>query len=177
MTFIGDPTPIGWLIAFSFIFAGWRSWKTAVLLRDAKQSFLFWILLTLILVFFAVNKQLDMQSWLYEGARNLMRARGLQGEKELFKLLLLVGLIGVLIIGCLTFITAFKLQFYRPWGALSGCLLLFFFVLLRAVAFNQLQFLNGWKGGGWEILELTGIVLILVSTYKLNRQVSANSRR
>jgi xanthine/uracil/vitamin C permease (AzgA family) len=118
------------------------------------------------LLILGLNKQLDLQATLMEGARDLARAHDLYEARRDLQAVFIIGLsfAGLTLAGS-------TMILMRRHGRASriaavGLFLLMSFVLLRAASFNRmdawLAFYLGDLGSGWW-LELAGIGVIATS--------------
>ena len=78
---IGDPTPMGWFIAFAYLAACLACASVWVAERRASRlgrpgSPLFWSVLTVLMLLLGVNKQLDLQTLLNDIGRRIARSEG-----------------------------------------------------------------------------------------------------
>lgn len=115
------------------------------------------------MVFLAINKQLDLQSLATVIARCTAQLQGWYQDRRLFQIGVIVGLgIFSLLLG-LIFFWFLRKDLKRNFLALTGLIVVFAFVMIRAVGFHDMDALIGIKIGSirmnW-ILELTGLVLI-----------------
>ena len=77
---IGDPTVMGWVAVAAYLsaaaFAGVAGTRAAFPISSRRRERLFWLSLFLVLSFLAINKQLDLQSFLTALGRCLSRTQG-----------------------------------------------------------------------------------------------------
>lgn len=169
---IGDDSPIAWVIvgayALTTLLCLYRMIR--VMRRDARGKVrlaVFWFVMIAFMGFLTVNKQLDLQSWFTQEAREWAKATGQYDDRaELkqnfywmlgmasaaFVLVLALGLIGHL---RNTIIPIFGLT------TLLG------FIMIRATSFNWVERFLGQDYGPVamnHILELSGITIVLVGS-------------
>ena len=78
---IGDPTPIGWFTVFAYLAATIACARVWAVDRQADRirqpaSPVFWMVLTILLLFLGINKQLDLQTLLNDVGRRMAKADG-----------------------------------------------------------------------------------------------------
>lgn len=158
---IGDPSPMGWLTVACYLAAGLLCLRAAF--GGDSRDKLLWIVLGLCLLGLAVNKQLDLQSFFTQVARDHALAHGwyedrLRYQRLFVQLILLVGL---------TALVASALIFRRRgWPirlAILGLALLGTFVVARAASFHHVDRLvrSELFGVRWNwTFELSGILII-----------------
>ena len=159
---IGDPTVSGWLTAAAYSIV-------AVLCLDAARRAspgrirFFWSAAALVLIFLAINKQLDLQSLLTQWGRDAARAQGWYDRRRAVQAAFIVaaGLTGVACWGWI--IWWLRGSSYALKTALAGLSLLGFFVLLRASAFYHLATLSGpdsEDGSMLWVLEIASLAIL-----------------
>ena len=192
---IGDPTFIGWFTVAAYALATWWAFRAfrvaaggASVRETARHSFgksaspharvgLVWWVISCLLGFLAVNKQLDLQTALTELAKLAAHAGGWYRSRRLVQ----VAFIGLLVIAAGASFTML-LRFARPAlarlrTALVGVVLLALFVCVRAVSFHHVDILFGTDVHGFRlnwILELSGIGVL---AHAARREVRSTAAR
>src|ERR1700733_11930900 len=98
---IGDPTVVGWVTVVAYLVAalgcGWAAFKepTTDSRRRGKPA-AFWLVLAVLLTLLGINKQLDLQSWLTQVARQAMKAMALYQDRRTYQ----VAFIGAVAATC-----------------------------------------------------------------------------
>ncbi len=165
---IGDPTPMGWFIAFAYlavtaacvvVWAAER--KTNRLGRPASPHF--WLVLTGLLLFLGINKQLDLQTLLGDIGRRMAKSQGWYEERSAYQVAFIAAVagVGLLTLGGFSWL-ALK-QWKRNFVALLGTVFLYVFVLVRASSFHHVDVMLRLHFQGWTwnwVLELGGIVVV-----------------
>lgn len=172
---LGDNHPVGWFTVLVYLVAGLVAARAALATiggGPAARERRFWWIASAILLFLAVNKQLDLQSLLtavarchaslagwYDDRRDVQRAFIwlVAGGGLLFVVLLALLLRGIL---------------HRIWLALAGLAFVCSFVVLRAASFHQMDGLIGRTVMGLRLnwlLELSGPILVLVVAWRHSR--------
>jgi hypothetical protein len=165
---IGDPTLLGWLTVAAYLAASLVCGRAAaaVVVGDHPRRgrpAVFWSVLSLILFFLGVNKQLDLQSALTELGRDLAQEQGWydqrQGVQVLF--IVLIAALGSAALGAIAWTAGGVRGAARErLLALMGLVFLLAFVVVRASSFHNIDRLLGVQLGGVRlngILELGGI--------------------
>lgn len=168
---IGDPNIMGWvtvvcyLLTFLLCAAVFR--KTN---RTRKAQRAFWLLLSVLMLFLAVNKQLDLQSFATAGARCVAKIQGWYENRAGFQYKVVLGMgIAALTVG-LFFLWTLRRDLRRNLIALIGLTVVFGFVLIRAVGWHDFDAIINIRFGvvrmNW-ILELSGLLLISLNAVLL----------
>jgi len=163
-----DPNLIGWATTAAYLLAAMLS----LFIRtrpDSAQHKLTWSGLTFLLLFFALNKQLDLQTWMRFAGRDFTQEHALYHYKNLirlaFMLLLLIGA------GAFTFLFRKRiLGFLKRLPMIAvGLVLVVLYIVIRGVDFQRLGRLaplellpDQWQ---WTI-EVGGLVLILFALFR-----------
>lgn len=166
---VGDPTIVGWAIFAAYIAAALLCVRCAVvegrmsLDRGAKKRRVFWWVVAIILLLLAVNKELDLQTWLTEVA---MRMAKEQGWYDRYSTVQLWFASAVAAAGL--FSIAVGMWLMRP---LRGCRLAFFgLVILVVFIFGRIAAGPLWRVMQKyftlevrQIVEFAGILCVAVS--------------
>ena len=72
---IGDPTPIGWLTVIAYGTAALLCFRCQFKSEPGTPK-QFWVLLGLVMTVLSINKQLDLQTWFTEVARDMALEQG-----------------------------------------------------------------------------------------------------
>lgn len=164
---IGDDHPVGWLTVLVYLAAGIASARAALRCgRDGAERAerRFWWIAAAVLLFLAVNKQLDLQSLLTMVARCHAALAGWyddrRGIQKAFIWLVAGG--GVAALGLLALLLRGILD--RVGLALIGLCFVCGFVVIRAASFHNMDGLLGSMAAGMKVnwlLELPGPLLVL----------------
>lgn len=152
---------MGWITVAGYALAAWACWRARRAEGTAGGGATnFWWLLTIGLAALGVNKQLDLQTWLTETARQLAHAQGWYGQRHAVQ----IGFIAAVAAAGLAGVVAmWRLAWPMSPGRLCasvGLVFLLGFVLMRASSFHHVDaFLRDTALGlRWNwILELSGI--------------------
>ena len=122
---IGDPTPMGWFILFAYMVAtvlAGTAWVAEHKRRlDGRiASPKFWLVLTVLLLFLGINKQLDLQTLLQDTVRRMAKANRWYDNRRIYQAIFiaLVVAAGVADAGDLLVAgpQAMEAEFRRPAG-------------------------------------------------------------
>ncbi|MFN3613332.1 MAG: isopropylmalate isomerase [Rubrimonas sp.] len=164
---IGDPTPMGWATVAAYAATAVLALTVALradgfpaATRGRERAL--WIVMTLLLAFLAVNKQLDLQSFMTAVGRCVSRAEGWYDQRRGVQLRFVVGLVAATALACLALLALMRRALARQWLALLGISALCGFVLVRAASFTHIDAFLKTEIGGWRwnwVLELGAIGL------------------
>lgn len=166
---LGDNNLMGWLTVVVYLLAAVASVRAARLVAEAdahaRRERVFWTIAAAIMLFLAVNKQLDLQSLFTMVGRCHAQLAGWYDRRyviqEIFILSVAVG--GVVVLGLLVLLLRGTL--HRVWPALLGMAFVCAFVLIRAASFHHVDGLLGSWAMGMKInwlLELPGPLLVAI---------------
>lgn len=173
---IGDPTIMGWVTVAIYFGAAllcfWAVLKTSIkqetsIPGNGKALKLFWICLALILVFLGFNKQLDLQSLLTQIGKDIAVEQGWYNKRRevQFLFVIFIGVGGTIILSFLMY-KYWKMPGYIK-TTLIGCVILFVFIMIRAMSFHHVDiFLKAKLVGikmNW-LFEIGGLSVILLGT-------------
>ncbi len=185
---IGDPTFIGWLTVVAYAFACVCSVRAALLARNALRShtstnpklareelslLLLWGASALVMLGLGVNKQLDLQSWLTQVARDMAHEGGWYDQRRVVQLgfigvMILFGVFGMLAMGLLL-----RHVRTRALWTILGLGAVMSFVIVRAASFHHVDILISTRILGLRvnwILELGGIAMVAFATLRAARE-------
>ena len=178
---IGDPTIFGWSTVAVYLVAVLCCIRQAHVVKMRGGGTKFWIFLAIFLLLLAINKQLDLQSWLTQTAKDSALANGWYEHREPVQIafISIIGL-SMLIVG-----VASRLYLISSWRhyplAWLGILLLFSFILMRAASFHHFDILINRDILGIKInviLEIGAVLFIILATIfnkKLANPLTANT--
>lgn len=165
---IGDPTMIGWVTVFVYFAAAIRCGFKATASKKFGGNYQFWLYLGAFLLFLGINKQLDLQTLFEQTMKELAQTHGLYEYKSILQKIF-IALLGL---AMLTVLISFRLYLVNTWRNYQltwiGMILLCVFILMRAAAFNRLDFLAQQNIFGFkinEVLEILAISLIILGTF------------
>lgn len=156
---IGDPTPMGWFTVLAYLGAAALA---AAWASPPGRGRSLPIGLALFLLLLAVNKQLDLQSWMTFEARGFLREHGLYEKRRSLQ----VAFIATIAVGSTAVLALLAAIARRRLGecgvALAGVVLLSAFILVRAASLHRVDHGLGSTLLGLRfnwILELGGIAV------------------
>lgn len=166
---IGDPTIIGWLTVAVYFIGALMCLKATFISQDDKSIKTFWICLTLFLIFLGLNKQLDLQTLFTLIGKNLAIEQGWYENRLTVQItfIILIGLIGTT--GLIFLFKKYKSTSYEIKITLTGCIILFSFILIRASSFHHMDIFINWELIGIKmnwVLEIGGLSIIGVGALK-----------
>jgi hypothetical protein len=162
---LGDNHLMGWVTVLVYLVAALASARTALALQGEARERRFWWIAFAILLFLAVNKQLDLQSLLTMIARCHASLAGWYDDRRAVQrvFILAVAGCGVAVVALLALLLRGILG--RVWLALLGLGFVCAFVVIRAASFHHMDGLIGSTALGIKVnwlLELPGPLLVLV---------------
>jgi hypothetical protein len=164
---IGDPTAMGWVTVTVYLAAAAVAFVVAMRApfpaASRGRERLFWALLAAVLVALAVNKQLDLQSYLTALGRCADQHQGWYDRRRFVQESVILGLLLVMALLAVGLWRLMRGTLARNGAALAGLVLVLGFVAIRAVGFHHVDTLIKLDVMhlrlNW-LLELTGPVLI-----------------
>ena len=170
---IGDPNFMGWLTVAAYAVAAFTAGLAAHRAGPAPGWAAggrgMWFLISVLMTFLCVNKQLDLQSLFTDIGRAIARIQGWYAKRREFQKWFVLGLLATSFI--ITAVVAIKFRrFWRSHFLLgAGLAFLLTFIVVRAVSFHHVDvFLRSRLLGvkmNW-FLELTGISLIWLAALR-----------
>lgn len=175
---LGDNSAMGWVTVLVYLLAAILSVRAAKALRGPeaplRRERAFWGISGAVMLFLAINKQLDLQSLFTMIGRCNAHLMGWYDMRQTVQrdFILAVAVAGGLAVGLLALLLRGILG--RVWPALLGIGFVCGFVLIRAASFHDVDGLIGsWAMGikvNW-LLELPGPMLVAI-TAALRRKVA-----
>lgn len=167
---IGDPSFMGWFTVGSyFVCAILSVVVTLTTQRSEREHFLFWSIVTALMVLLGINKQLDLQSLFTEVGRQIFRAEGWMNQRRIVQFWFIMVFGAMAIVSFLGFVRIRRDLFRRFRLAFSGLFFLLCFIVIRAAGFHHFDTILGFRLLGarmnW-VLELTGIYVIVLAAFK-----------
>lgn len=172
---IGDPEITGWLTVAVYLLAFGLSALVAWRGRG-KPGNLFWTGTAALLLFLALNKQLDLQTALTAFGRCVSHAQGWWEYRRPVQLAFIL----VMLVAMVWAMRRVKAQMNRRLLrqnrlALTGLGILCAFVLMRAVGFHLVDSLIGLRIAGIPlnfVLENIGLILIAINAFRLTARTT-----
>jgi len=175
---IGDPSFMGWFTVAAYFIAAVISFKLYLSSDQlfsnvvVKKQKTFWLLVTLIMLFLGVNKQLDLQSLLTAIGKYYAHRDGWYEDRRLIQVAGIIGIISTLLIGVSVFSYKMRAILKTNRLAIVGLCFLLLFVAIRATSFHHMDIVINTTVFGvrmnW-VLELFGIFLVAISAVSLLR--------
>lgn len=178
---IGDPNAIGWGITLGYLAAAVLSFMRArqYAFAAANRHVLFWLLTSLFLFLLGLNKQLDLQTFFLESARQLTIDLGLYEYRRKI-VIAFISLLFVWGLASQAWLYSVLHRFDRPEKiALFGLGVLFAFIGARAAYFQHIDLFahnNALLARRihW-LMEVVGIVCIAIAACSQKKQAASES--
>jgi hypothetical protein len=181
---IGDPTVAGWITVVAYLVAaalcGWaaREEPSPDGRRRGKPA-AFWLVLAALMTLLGINKQLDLQSFLTEVGRGVLKGASLYQDRRIYQMAF-IGSVAAACLGLLGWCLWASRRSRRNRRAASiGMAFVLAFVAIRAASFHHVDVLLASRLGAlkWNwILELGGILFIGGSAFRAASESSGDSR-
>lgn len=167
---IGDPHVVGWVTVGAYFLAAVLCYVYAhSMRRDRIQLYdrghqIFWLMLAVVMLALAINKQLDLQTLLTKIGREHAKTHEWYENRRSFQIrFIYTAMVAGVLVGLALLALTWR-QWRRNALALAGLTLVGTFVVVRAASFHSVDILIGTEIAGirvnW-ILELGGITLIV----------------
>lgn len=174
ISYIGDPTFVGWITVAIYLVATFRCAYIAVASKRMGGSYQFWLYLALFLLCLAINKQLDLQTLFEQNMKAMAQEHGWYEQKVMMQQVFIV----MLGFGMLVALMSFRLFITNTWRnyALTwmGVVMLCVFILVRAAAFNRIELVINREFLGVSLnalMEISAVLLIIMGTFFNRKQV------
>ncbi len=171
---IGDPTVLGWatVVAYAATFVlcvrAFRKVKGGARRHEASL----WAILAGMMLALGVNKQLDLQTWFTQVARDFVLGRGLYDQRRAYQgmFILAAGVASLGAVGALGF-----LAYRRRWPLwpVAGATFLVGYVIVRAASFHHVDQIISLSIPGARLsslIELVGIAIVGGSAFRALRR-------
>ena len=162
---VGDPTIIGWLTVVAYFICFVTCFIAVRRHLDKNQrEAVYWFLMTLIMLFLGINKQLDLQMLMGEIGRSISKSQGWYEDRKIVQITFLV-LLGIFFLwaGHFTW-RRFDKVLLRNKLASFGLFYLCAFIMVRAISIHGTDsFMDSKLFGGKlsHLLEIAGVILIM----------------
>lgn len=182
---IGDPTVVGGVTVGAYLLAAVLCYVYLHRLGSDQRRRLgrghqwFWLMLTLVMLALAINKQLDLQTLLTHIGREHAKTYGWHENRRSLQVgFIYTAVVAGFLFG-LTLLALTRQQWRRNALALLGFSLVVTFVVVRAASFHSVDLLIGHEIAGirvnW-ILELGGIMLVVCAASVNIDKIEQNRR-
>jgi drug/metabolite transporter (DMT)-like permease len=176
---IGDPTFLGWLTVFAYAFATWLCYRlrnrfsaNADAIRRKERQF--WTVMTGILLFLCINKQLDLQTAMTEFLRGCAKAEGWYDIRSKFQIAFIIGMLLCFPIGVAVMLHVARRLPRATKLAGVGLASIGVYVLIRASSFHHMDRLINARILNFKLnwfFELGGIAVVLVGVRRRSKQL------
>lgn len=168
---IGDPNLTGWLTVISYLICfGLAAVVSARLFANRRRGGFFWVGITVLMLFLAFNKQLDLQSAMTSFGRCLSHAQGWWENRQTVQITFVLGLIMAMSVIMACVLATMRGRIQENLLALVGLGVLCTFVLVRAVGFHNMDSLIRVEVASLSlnfIFENIGLVMIALNAVML----------
>ncbi|PQO22977.1 isopropylmalate isomerase [Rhodobacteraceae bacterium WD3A24] len=176
---LGDPHPMGWITVAAYAAAALAAWRAGGRGIGMGRERVFWRLTAVLLAFLAVNKQLDLQSFMTATGRCVAQAEGWYDQRRAVQRTVILALMATAVAVWAGLVMLLRGALARVGLALTGLVFVFAFVLIRAVGFHHMDSLIDMEvmsvRMNWA-LELTGPALIILAALLTRRRGEAWGR-
>jgi hypothetical protein len=167
---IGDPCFMGWFTVGSYLACAILSLILAITNNNLdRRPYLFWGMISLLMMLLGINKELDLQSLFTEVGRQIARAQGWMDQRRIVQFWFIMAFGTTAITTFLFFVRIKQDLFKRFTLAFTGLFFLLCFIVIRAAGFHHFDEMLGFRLFGAKmnwLLELTGIYLIVLAAFK-----------
>lgn len=181
---IGDPSFLGWFTVFAYLFTSFLCFKVRgnihnVIVDKEQRLKRLWLLIGLLFLFLAINKQLDLQTFFTQALKFNAREQGWYENRRMFQRIFIYSVLagGVLLLGTLTVFYSKHLRTH--FIAFVGICFVLVFVFIRASSFHHVDSALTGRDSGFRlnnVLELSGIALVALNAWFLTRQPKHRKR-
>jgi hypothetical protein len=175
---IGDPTLMGWVTVLAYLAAAVLCAQCGR--RDKDDTQRFWWVLAVLMAVLGINKQLDLQSWFTQVARDMALAQGWYANRRVYQLgfVAVAALVGLA--GQFWLYRAFRSHGKEARWAVVGLVFLIVFIVARLTSFHHVDYLLRLELAGLRInwiLELGGIGCIAAAAAMRLRHLNRPPQR
>ncbi len=163
-----DHSFFGWMTVLAYFLTSIRTgYKAKAALHHGKDV-IFWLLLTGMIIFLGLNKQLDLHTNLTEVLKEMAKSQGWYGERRKLQVLFIVVL-GLSVPIIFLFLRVMLADLWKRYKSIfAGVILLMVFIVIRAASFHHVQLLLYQNIGVirfYQLLELLAIAVIFMGTF------------
>jgi len=162
---IGDPTFMGWFTVFAYFLAAFLAFRRMVKeYGEEINCWQAWKYLGFVLLFLAINKQLDLQTWFAQTLRQHAHEHGWYQDRHLYQTLFILAIVVIVPLFLASYIESIRSRIRDFSISIIGVALLIIFVMIRASAFHNMDVLINMEFSGIKlnwILELGAISIVI----------------
>jgi hypothetical protein len=161
----------GWFIAVSYLAGAIVAALLATFLNqmEERKACKLWFLISLLMLFLGINKQLDLQRLFADIGRQVAFAQGWYHQRRVVQFTFIIIFAASFTLAFIWITKTNKELFRRYKLAFFGLFSLLSFVIIRASAFHHFEELIGYDINGIKmnwVLELVGIYMIILAGLK-----------
>jgi hypothetical protein len=167
---IGDPTIYGWLTVGAYALGAFYCWHAANFGPPRERGF--WLVLSAIMAFLCINKQLDLQTLMTDIGRYYAKQNGWYDQRAKVQLAFILALGAASTLVTAALLIWMRRSRWPVWGACVGLALLLFFVFVRATSFDKMDWLISQHLAGVKAnhaMELGGIGFVTAFAWAATR--------
>ncbi|WP_312529578.1 hypothetical protein [Paracoccus sp. (in: a-proteobacteria)] len=168
---IGDPELTGWLTVLSYLVCFALSFTVTMRLRGQKGRGL-WLMITVLMLLLAINKQLDLQTALTATGRCLSHVQGWYEDRQTVQKLFIGAMIVIISTVIALMLASMRGKVRENALAFMGLFVLMTFVMVRAVGFHHMDSLISAEIASVSvnfIFENAGLLMIALNALALLR--------
>ena len=168
---IGDPTVYGWVTVAAYALGALFCWRASR--SGAPRERRFWLVLTAIMAFLCLNKQLDLQTLFTDAARVEAKRHGWYSQRRTVQVAFIFALGAASALVTIALLARMRRASGPARGAVIGLALLLFFIFVRASSFDKMDWLIGQHLGSVKanhVMELAGIAFVTVCAWAAARR-------
>lgn len=172
---IGDPSVFGWATVVAYLLAAllcliaWHAIPRVNPGRGRRRLRAFLAATALLMLALAVNKQLDLQTYLTQLGKDLAKEQGWYDQRRAVQREFVYGVAGAGVLCLIIGAVLLRGLWHRAGLVLLGLCVTLSFVVIRAASFHHVDQLIGSSLGGVRlnvIFELTGITLVALGALR-----------
>ena len=167
---LGDTTFWGWLITLFYGIATIAAVYYVIILSrsHATEKKILWICITVVLIVFGINKQLDLQILLTIAGRAVASAQGWLAYRRVVQKIFAVGIFGSIGMAGIVALWYTRRVLVKSWLELLGTAILLGFVLIRTASMSHVNKAIRFEQNRIShihAIELLGLLIILAAVY------------
>lgn len=167
----GDPTLAGWLITLSYLIAFGIciqvvSAHNNIFARKRSKQRLLWVIISLLMLFLALNKQLDLQTLLTDIGKSIFEKSALHEDRRKYQTLFVLSVASIFVIAIFAIFIELLTVLKKHLLAIAGLGLIALFILYRAASIHHFADFFEYEILSFQFrdfVEISGIILIILN--------------
>ena len=175
---IGDPNITGWLTVIAYLVCFGLACMVTTRLKAQRGRFL-WFAISGLMLFLALNKQLDLQTVLTATGRCMSHIQGWYEDRQTVQKLFIGAMIVCISLAIALMLSQMRGKVRENLLAFCGLFVLMTFVMIRAVGFHHMDSLIGAEIASVSlnfILENLGLLMIALNALAHLRMTAPERR-